>query len=197
MPKTGLKAAAPDEGKKKSKAAARAKAKQDEGGEFEVLASVHKEGTGEDKVVYEKGETIQSDKPLDRLFANKFRRLDGKNKKHRDLDETLDTSGRVMNRPKHVRDLEKKIAAKTAKRKTDPSKLDYDEDDQEEDDEIEEDREDDTVEDQIEEDAEERASVSGVEDEEEAKDEAPRKKKKKKSVEAAEEAPRKKKKKSK
>lgn len=76
---------------------------------FKVLAGRHVEGVGEDKQVYKRDDEFESDQDLDVLFANKFQRLDGPTKRARDHDDSLDSSGRVMdaaehNKPKQIRD---------------------------------------------------------------------------------------------
>lgn len=51
-----------------------------------------------------KKETIvESDKPLDKMFANQFEALDGPTKRQDMHDDSLDSSGRVMDDPAHVR----------------------------------------------------------------------------------------------
>lgn len=83
---------------------------------FEVIGAPHHHDDGK---TYKDGQTVESDKDLDVLFINKFRRVDGLTKKPRDLDESPDTSGsKVMDPPAHKKqDMEK---AKTA---GDPKKV--------------------------------------------------------------------------
>lgn len=42
---------------------------------FEVVAGKHEEGFGEDKVVYQAGDQLESSLPLDVLFKNKFKEV--------------------------------------------------------------------------------------------------------------------------
>lgn len=144
MAKTGERAASPDEGIDVGKADSPKKAKEvkkkagrraveaGEGGQFEVLAGIHVEGTGEEKVVYEAGEIVDSDKPLDTMFRNKFRRLDGSTKRPRDLDERLDESGRVMDRPLHKKRRPVEGPERTVRHRNKASKLDFATDEEEE-----------------------------------------------------------------
>lgn len=66
------------------------------GGTFEVLEGQHEEGAGTGKQIYRKGDKVESKLDLDKLFANKFKRLGGPNLRQRDRDDSLDSSGRVM-----------------------------------------------------------------------------------------------------
>ncbi len=104
----------------------------DKGGTFELLASTF---TDNDGTLYEfeagKRCVIESDKPLDKLFMNKFRRLGGKNLRPRDLRDDLDDGGttRTTDRPKHMRE-DEEGERKTARKKGRNSKF-YDEDEEE------------------------------------------------------------------
>lgn len=49
--------------------------KKEVGGRFRLLAGEHVEGTGEEREVYVKGDTVESDKDLEKKFVNKFERL--------------------------------------------------------------------------------------------------------------------------
>lgn len=75
------------------------------GGTFRVLAGYHEEPNADGDVIrYGPGETVESDKPLDVLFTNKFVREDGgKTKRPRDLTQELDDGGanKVMDKPAH------------------------------------------------------------------------------------------------
>jgi hypothetical protein len=102
------------------------------GGTFEVMHGVHDEGG----VLYEAGEAVTSDKDLDRMFPEKFKRKAGQTRRPRDLDELPDESGpRVMDRPLHTRYGKKKSQEKVrtpAKKLASPSNADFDEEDVEE-----------------------------------------------------------------
>lgn len=69
--------------------------------QYELLAPPFIDGSGSDKVRYEEaGEIIEHTKPLDKMFPNKFRLVGNSTaRRPHDRDETLDQSGRVMDRP--------------------------------------------------------------------------------------------------
>ena len=73
------------------------------GGKFVNLGAPHTEGIGPDAKTYTKGEEFESEKDLDVLFANHFQRVEGKAKRPRDRDASLDNSGRVMDKDLAVR----------------------------------------------------------------------------------------------
>lgn len=76
--------------------------------QFELLVGRHVDGTGDGKKVYEakkggKKTIVDSDLDLDKLFAEKFRRLDGPTKKPRDRHDGMDDNGKVSDEPLHKR----------------------------------------------------------------------------------------------
>ena len=110
--------------------------------EYELLVGIHREGRGEDEVIYDanNGDTVVSTLPLDKMFANKFRPLGGKARRPRDLDETLDESGHVMDKPLGTEDEDdlvginarRGVKNQTAKmKKTRPSDAFYADEDEE------------------------------------------------------------------
>lgn len=54
-----------------------------------------------DGKVYNRGAVVESDLELDKLFANGWERVSAMTKKPNDLDESPDTSGKVMDPPEH------------------------------------------------------------------------------------------------
>jgi hypothetical protein len=76
---------------------------------FRVMGAPHYEKDG---TVYRKGDEFDSPHELDTMFANKFERIEGKTKKQRDKDDSLDNSGRVMDKD----DVAKKKEGKDKKR---------------------------------------------------------------------------------
>jgi hypothetical protein len=63
-------------------------------------AAPHQEGDGE---TYRAGDEFDSDNELDVAFPGKFERLEGRTKKGRDHDDSLDQSGRVMDDAEHLK----------------------------------------------------------------------------------------------
>lgn len=128
--------------------------------QFEIVAGIHRDRTTGTMIEYEAGEVIESDKPLDQMYANKFKRLTGKTKRPKDLDETLDQSGHVMDAPKTLAQ-KRKEKAKTKRIQTNPSDSRFADDDEEE--EVEEEETEDEEEGEVEEeDEEEEVSTADV-----------------------------------
>lgn len=100
------------------------------GGLFEVLHGVH----DEDGVHYEAGEVVESEKDLDRMFAEKFKRRGGLNRRPRDLDASVNEHGnRITDVPLHARKQKaQKPLKKTAAKATDSEAEFYDDEDVEE-----------------------------------------------------------------
>lgn len=78
---------------------------------FQLLCGVHIVRTGERdpenkqivKRTVEAGAVIEDDRPLDEMFPNKWRRLDGPTRNSKNADHSLDNSGRVTDKPLHLR----------------------------------------------------------------------------------------------
>jgi len=97
---------------------------------FKVLAASHIE----DGVKYFEGDVVESDKELDRGFANKFQRLDGGTKAPTDRDNRMNTAaGKMGDAPEH-----KRVKLKKKKRipQADPVDTDFSDEDEEELDEV-------------------------------------------------------------
>lgn len=108
---------------------------------FKLLAGTHDVGTGDERKTYKFGEKgndiVESDKPLDKLFKNKFERLGEATAEPRDNDNTLNESGRAGDDPEHLKAKGNKLRAKTQQqleeesprpRKVKPAAPEYEED---------------------------------------------------------------------
>lgn len=151
--------------------------------EYVLIAGTHRDGSGGDRLEYEAGDTITTDKPMDKLFPNKWKPVNAKVRRPLDRSEALDQGGpsRVMDRPKGTFEPEegdedginvtskKKKHPRPEKKQTTPSDRDFEPDEDEEEEETTE-----------AEDTEENEEQDTEEDTEEAEEETPKRKKKSK-----------------
>jgi hypothetical protein len=80
--------------------------------EFRVIAGQHRtSGTGQDAGTVKRGETFEDDRDLDVLFAGKFERVGEPTKRFRNRDDSLDNSGRVMDKEEAEKSEKMKAAA--------------------------------------------------------------------------------------